>query len=87
MRHRWKFQYVVTISICDNAIARAFDLHRDTYQRISLGINHSSFYKGMTFFLHIFNTSRKTSLKWGGQPAQSWLKLLPRKATSFFSSS
>ena len=39
MRHRWKFQYVVTISICDNAIARAFDLHRDTYQRISLGIN------------------------------------------------
>ena len=54
MRHGWKFQYVVTISICDNTIARAFDLHRDTYQRISLGINHSSFYKGMTFFFAHF---------------------------------
>ena len=66
MRHRWKFQYVVTISISDNTIACAFDLYRDTYQRISLGINHSSSYKGMTFFLHIFNTSRKTGMNWKG---------------------
>ena len=66
MRHRWKFQYVVTISISDNTIACAFDLHRDTYQRISIGIIHSSFYKGMTFFLHIFNPSRKTGMNWKG---------------------
>ena len=56
MRHGREFQDIIAVSIRDDAIAGAFNLDGNSYQRISFGINNTAFHKGVTFFLNFYNT-------------------------------
>ena len=56
MRHGREFQDIIAVSIRDDAIAGAFNLDGNSYQRISFGINNTAFHKSVTFFLNFYNT-------------------------------